>query len=136
MIQVAVAYAARPRVRFVGIDEFESRPASPSPLSLKSAYQLLNPLGARVRLLPGDPFAALAQSANTLLGTDLILIDAHQDPASLMHAWFYVPRMLHDQSLVVVEAAGHGGAESTYRLLDADAVRQLARQAQPRRQAA
>lgn len=136
MIQVAVAYAARPRVRFIGIDEFESRPASAAPLSLKSAYQLLSPLGARVQLLPGDPLAALSRSANTLLGTDLMVVAADQDLASLAHAWFYVPRMLHDRSLVLVETAGRDGGESSYRLVNAVAIRQLALQAQPRRRAA
>ncbi len=136
MIQVAVMYAAQPRVRFVGIDQFESRSATSPTLPLKAAYRLLRPLGAQVQLIPGDPYAALARSANTLLNTDLILIDAHQSPASLAQAWFYVPRMLHDQSLVLIETPGRDGAESTYRLLDAAAVRQLAAHATPRRQAA
>ncbi len=136
VIQVAATYAARPRVRFVGIDPFESRPSGAPALSLKSAYRLLSPLSARVQLIPGDPFTALARSANTLLDTDMILIDAHQDPASLARAWFYMPRMLHRQSQVLVETAGQGGTESSYRLLDAVAVRQLAGQATVCRQAA
>lgn len=136
MIQVAVTQAPRRRMRFVGIDQFESRPAGSPVLSLKSAYQLLSPLGARVQLIPGDPWSALARSANTLLDTDLLVIDAHQDAQSLAQAWFYVPRMLHDQSLVLLETLGPDGAESTFRVLDLAAVRKLAAHATPRRQAA
>ena len=55
MVQLAARYTHRPCVRLTGIDRFETRPAPLPPLSLKTAYRLLNPLGARIQLVPGDP---------------------------------------------------------------------------------
>jgi hypothetical protein len=136
LIQLAAQYTARERVRFTGIDLFEMRPAASPGLSLKQAHSLLTPSGARVRLVPGDPFSALARTANSLLDTDLVVIRADQDPASLQRAWFYLPRMLHEHSVVLVEQPGREGQDGTYRMLDLDAVRQLADAQTSRRRAA
>jgi hypothetical protein len=53
--------------------------------------------------------------ANSLTGTDLLIVSADQQGESLDRAWFYVPRMLHDASVVLVEDAD-GGA-TTFRQL-------------------
>jgi hypothetical protein len=92
--------------------------------------------GARLRLVPGDPYSALAHAANSLLDTDLVVIRADQDPVALERAWFYLPRMLHEQSVVLVEQLGTEGHEGTYRALDLQAVRQLAAAHSSRRRAA
>ena len=98
-------------VSYTGIDLFELRPAQgDARLSLKQVYQRLRSTGARIRLLPGDPLAALTRSANDLTGTDLVVISADQDAASLRRAWFYLPRMLGPQSTVLVESTGDSGA--------------------------
>ncbi len=90
-------------IAYTGIDLFEARdPASPG-LSLKSAHQQLKATGAKLRLVPGDPFAAMSRTANCLVGTDLLVIGHDQDQESLQQAWFYVPRILVPDSLIFVE---------------------------------
>lgn len=88
------------RVRYVGVDLFEMRPESLESLGLKDAHRHLAATGAKVKLIPGDPYSALARSANSLTGTDWILISSNIDAESLERAWFYVPRMLHSGSSV------------------------------------
>lgn len=103
MIAVALRYAGGERLRYAGIDLFEARPAGNLGLSLKQAHQKLKATGVQVRLIPGDPLSALARSANALQGTDLLVISADQDQESLQRAWYYVPRMLQESSLVFIE---------------------------------
>ncbi len=136
MILFARQETTRSRVRFTGIDLFELRPDSQPHLPLKQAHRILHATGARVRLVPGDPFAALARCANSLLDTDLVVIESNQLGPAMDRAWFYVPRMLHAQSLVLVEEAGTGGKEACYQVLDVAAVQQLATAATPQRRAA
>ena len=59
-------------------------------------------------MLPGNPFTALARSANALGPMDVILIAADQDAPSLERAWFYVPRLLRASTRVFQEIAGEG----------------------------
>jgi hypothetical protein len=132
MIQCARQETLRPTVRFTGIDLFETRPADQATLSLKRAYQLLHAPDVRGRLVPGDPFAALARTSNTLANTDLVVIRASQLGEAMERAWFYLPRMLHHQSLVLVERPTSDG----YDVLDHHSVQQRAAAALPRRRAA
>lgn len=103
MLQLAMSYSPGEKVRFTGIDLFEGREDPSQAMSLKEAHRLLKASGGRVQLVPGDPLSALSRSANSLLGTDLLVIGGDQDEKSLEQAWFYVPRMLHDNSVVVME---------------------------------
>ena len=124
MIGVAQRFAGEP-IQFTGIDMFEAAPAPRRALSLKAAYRRLRLSGARIRLEPGDPQWALARAANSLTGTDLLVISADVDAESLAAAWFYVPRMLHGDSLVLVEEAADGGPG--LRALSQVEIAQLAR---------
>jgi hypothetical protein len=103
MIAVARRYARGQSVRYTGIDRFEGAPSDQGSLSLKTAYRLLRSTGAQIRLEPGDPHWALARAANSLADTDLLFISAETYWQSMAAAWFYVPRMLHPCSLVLVE---------------------------------
>lgn len=104
MIRLVQSRQPGARVRYTAIDPFEMRAAGDGPgLSLKAAYRRLKATGAKVQVVPGDPLAALSRVANSLLRTDLLLISADQDEASLQQAWFYVPRMLHSGSQVFFE---------------------------------
>jgi ABC-type transport system substrate-binding protein len=94
-------------MRFVGIDLFEARNGDTPGMTLKQAHAMLKPSGIKVQLVPGDPLSALMRTANTIPGNDLLLVTADQDPDSLTQAWFFVPRILHPQSLVLLETA-HG----------------------------
>ncbi|MHB8972794.1 MAG: hypothetical protein ACYC3X_22935 [Pirellulaceae bacterium] len=126
MIQLAGQFTRRDQVRFTGIDLFELRPPTAAGLSLKQAHSLLTPLKARVQLVPGDPYTALVRTANSLPDTDLVVIRADQDAASLERAWFYLPRMLHEASVVLLENPSRDGQSGTYQSLDLTAVRALA----------
>lgn len=89
---------------YTGIDLFEARQNGDGPgMSLKDAHKKLATTGIKTKLIPGDPYSALARGANALASQDLILISADQDRASLARAWFYVPRMLHDDTVVLEE---------------------------------
>lgn len=104
MLEIAVAGQPDSHVFYAGIDLFEARCEADGPgLSLKLAHQRLRGSGARVRLVPGDPFSALARTANEIGAVDLIVISADQDRQSLARAWFYFPRMLHAATRVFLE---------------------------------
>jgi hypothetical protein len=102
LIEVAQRYAGAEPVHYTGIDLFEAR-STGTPLPLKTAFQLLKPTAARVQLIPGDPRTALARAANSLVGTELVIISADQPADSLARAWFYLPRMLAATALVCRE---------------------------------
>ncbi|MFW6170124.1 MAG: hypothetical protein ACODAD_06515 [Planctomycetota bacterium] len=136
MIQLAQHYTSRTRVRFTGIDLFELRTGNSSGLPLKRAHQMLHSLPAHTRLIPGDPFEALARHANSLLNSDLLVIQADQLGPAMDRAWFYVPRMLHERSVVLVNRAGQNGQPDRYEPLDGHAIQRLAQATGGRRRAA
>lgn len=103
LVEVAQRYARPKKVTYTAIDWFEARPPQLPPLSLKGAYRLLKATGASVRLAPGVPARSLAAAANAHQNTDLILIAPTIADSDLDGAWFYVPRMLHDESMILRE---------------------------------
>ncbi len=119
------------QLHYCGIDLFEAREAQSPGLTYKRAFRLLRLPGAHVTLVPGDPYTALARTANALTGTDMLLISADQSAASLEQAWFYLPRMLHDGSVVLRQ-----DPQGLYQPLDRDAIQRLADTQQALRRAA
>ncbi len=107
---LAVAQRFRPneRLSYSGIDLFEARPAGAPGLALKDAHRELTRTGVQLRLVPGDPWAALSRCANALANTDLLVISADHEAEALARAWFYLPRMLHEGSLVFLEEGATG----------------------------
>ncbi|HVX12807.1 MAG TPA: hypothetical protein VHC22_16615 [Pirellulales bacterium] len=134
MIDVAMQTQTEGPIRFTGIDLFEMSPASGG-MSLKAAHCRLQATGARVRLVPGDPFSALAMAANHVGPCDLIVIGAGQDAESLAKAWFYVPRLLQPTTRVFLERPCGADASIHFELVSHDEIRRLA-QAATRRTAA
>jgi hypothetical protein len=135
MIQVAGLSVPPGEVRYTGIDLFESRTVADGPgMSLRMAHRLLRPTRAQVRLLPGDPMVALSRAANTLRGTDLVVVSAGNDPAWLAAAWFYFPRMLHDGSVVFFQGTPPEGGDALRQLSLAE-IDRLATSASGRRAA-
>lgn len=120
---------------YTGIDLFESSPAN-ARLSLKSAHCLLQAIGGRIRLVPGDPFSALSRAANSIGACDLIVISADQRGESLDRAWFYVPRLLHAATGVYLGEPGEDGGTSRFAPLGHDEILGRAQAATPRRTAA
>ena len=104
-LELALMNAAAGRVRYIGVDLFEARDDRRSHLTLKQAHQVLVDKRISARLIPGDPYTALSQTANSLGCIDLVIVSADQDQDSLSRAWFYLPRLLHQESLVFVERA-------------------------------
>ena len=113
-------------IHYTAIDRFEDRPADRGPgVSLREAHRLLKPTGARIQLTPGNADDGLARVANSLGQVDLLLFAAGTTAAELAGAWFYVPRLLHDRTLVFLERASADGGLSI-QLLDREAIRRLA----------
>jgi hypothetical protein len=125
ILEVARRYQTAADLRYAGIDLFESRPPDSRGLSLKVAHRLLRDSGAKVQLVPGDPWSALSRTANSLANTSLLVISADQHSAALEKAWFYVPRMLHERSLVFLEETA-GDGKCAFRRLSLAEVDSLA----------
>jgi hypothetical protein len=104
MIEVAKLVSPRQDVHYVGVDQFEARSESDAPgLTLKEAHQLLRSDRVRVQLVPGNPSDVLVRIANSLGKVDLLIVPAELDSESFARAWFFVPRMLHESSVVLIE---------------------------------
>ncbi len=103
MLELMLKQRPPEEVRYTGIDLFEARPDGSQQLALKSAHGMLSTICDGVRLVPGNPGAALRRCANELRGTDLVLVAYDQDQASLLASWHFLPRMLHNESQVWLE---------------------------------
>lgn len=108
-IMLAARLRSEDRIAYTAVDLFEASPEGRASLGLKKAHQVLSATGAKVQLVPGDPFSALARMANSLVGTDLVIVSADQLGEAMDRAWFYVPRMLHDASIVLLEEPAEKG---------------------------
>jgi hypothetical protein len=132
IIRLASA-SGEPGVRYSAIDPFETRDVG-NPLTLKQAHIALRKTPAQVKLLPGMPGEVLARSANALGTIDLILISADWSVESIGRGWLYVPRLLHDRSVVLLESR-NGKGDVTYRELPRAEIEALARRHTLRRAA-
>jgi hypothetical protein len=116
-------------IRYTGIDLFELRPAGEATVTLKQAFAALRLPNVAVQLVPGEPDAALRRVANSLSGTDLLLIAANQSRESLAKAWTWMPRMLTAQSLIFVEEPAKQLGLTQWRQLPLSEIQQLAHDA-------
>jgi hypothetical protein len=112
LIDVAARYLPREQIHYIGIDPFEDRSAGEGAgLTLLQAHRLLKASGARIQLVPGNPWETLIRMANHLGPVDLLLISGDV-PQDERHAggWFYVSRLLHDKTVIFrdVPASGEG----------------------------
>jgi len=101
VITLAKRYHADCELHYTGIDLFEDRDVAQLPLPLKHAYRQLRSTGARIRLVPGDTYAALARTANSLAQVELVLISQEIARESLASAWFYLPRTLAKDAVIL-----------------------------------
>ena len=136
LIRLAAVVLPQERISYAAVDLFEMRAAeSGAGLSIKAAHCQLSELPAKVRLIPGDPYSGLARMANSLGPHDLVIVSADQDRESLAKAWFYVPRVLTPEAIVLLEEpAGENGELALRPIARAD-IEQWARAAAPRRAA-
>lgn len=126
MLEVAGQHHAPEQIRYAGFDLFESRTSVKSGLTLKQAHCQLSATGIQARLIPGDMIAGLMRTANTLPRTDLVVISGEVNHSSLEAAWFYFPRMLHENSVVLLES---GNVRPEFQTLNHAQVCELARRA-------
>ena len=134
LLEVAQRCARGQVVAYTGLDWFESRPKEMPALSLKEAHRRLQKTGAQARLVPGLPARSLASVANAHRATGLLLLSADVTEDDLSAAWFYVPRMLTAQSLVLREVPGAAG-EWSFAPLSLDKIAQRVNQTGTRRAA-
>ncbi len=134
LIGVCQRYSPGEKIRYAAVDWFEQREATQPGLTLIQAHRTLNATGAKVRILPSGP-AAVEAVANSLPGTDLILISADYDDQIMAPAWFFVPRMCHGATQVLRAQRSADGQSTSYQSLSPLEIEQLA-QARPRRRAA
>lgn len=135
MIEVASRSHPLREIQYTGMDPFEARSAADGPgVTLKMAHRLLGATGARIQLIPGDPFVELARVANFLGQVDLVVISASLNPQHLPRAWLYVPRLLDERSRVFLEGLLPGG-RTWLRTLERSAIEALADAASCRRAA-
>ena len=83
-----------------------------------------------LRLVPGDPLSALTRVANSLAGTDVVIISLDQTGDLLDQAWRYVPRMLHADSLVYLERPGKKPGETKFDVISPGQIAHWAHEAQ------
>ena len=102
LIAFAGNFVPNGELRYTAIDLFEGRDNPSTGVSLKEAHARLKQYDAKIKVIPGDPFSALARTANSLAGTDLVLIAEDVDADSMQRAWMYLPRTLHETSRVLV----------------------------------
>ena len=62
-----------------------------------------------MRLVPGELAEALVRVANSLGKIDLVVVPAELDSNAFARMWYFVPRMLHERSVVLVEHVLEGG---------------------------
>ena len=122
MLQLALGHKLAEPLAYTGVDLFEDRPAGEPRIALKDAFTLLRRMNVRAKLIPGDPFSALGRLGNAPSPADLIVVGADVDQAALSRAWCFVPRLMHDATLVFAQSSPTG----PFRQLDRHAVETLA----------
>ena len=113
-------------MRYTGIDLFEARATKQARMTLKQAFAELRLPDVKVQLVPGDPNMALRRVANSLTGTDLLLIADGHDSDSLEAAWNWMPRMLTDTSLIFIEEPAAKPGAMIWRQMTLAEVQRLA----------
>ena len=93
---------------YAAIDPFDSRTKNQPVLSLKQAHAKLRHTQVHVKLIPGDAPTALHRTANSLTGTDLLLISRGVDADALSRSWQWIPRMLHAGTIILQETDAPG----------------------------
>jgi hypothetical protein len=112
VLQTAAAGQTGP-LQYVGLDRFEGRmPGDPPGVSLKQAHQRLHALG-KVQLVPGNVDTSLSRLCNHLGIFDLVLVAAENDERHLERCWFFLQRLVNQQTTVFVESRSAGGSAWT-----------------------
>ncbi len=123
LIEVAAGRSPSDQIVYTGVDPFEGRTAVDGPgMTLKATYRTLRATGARVSLLPGDPATIFSAAANNLGTADLVLIAWPMPRTMLPRACYYLRRMLHDGSLVLLEDPSQPEGAKRVKVLPLDRI--------------
>ncbi len=123
-------------VRYTGIDSFDAREENQPPLTLKEAHRRLSAGSWKARLAPGPGRFVLRRLANELAETDLLLFSSHERLEEDDDTWYYIPRMLHESSIVLVETVSAEGDARFQRVSVEEIERRAEAAARRRRRAA
>jgi hypothetical protein len=103
--------AAKTRaIKYTGVDLFEARSPSPNNMALREVHKALAGFEAKVRLIPGEAATTLSRMANQLTGTDLLVMSLDKSRDVLDSSWTFIPRMLQQNSLVLLQCDRQNGA--------------------------
>ena len=111
-------------IQYTGVDLFEGRTDQDTGMSLKDAHRRFSSSQVKIRLAPGDVLSVVTRMANMLTNTDLLLISQDHESQLLEAAWYYMPRMLHETSIVLRELGD--GESAVYQVVSLSEVDRLA----------
>jgi len=100
ILRVADKFSNKP-VRYTGIDLFDARPEGT--FKLIEMHKKLKAFEAKTQLVPGSVGPSIERIANSHLRTDLILISPGTQKSELDSVVSFFPRMLHANSLVLLQ---------------------------------
>lgn len=103
MIGVAKKFNPESRIKYTGVDLFDARDQSASPLKLIEMHRKLNTVDAKTQLVPGDLASALPRIANAHVRTDMVIISAGFEDEDFEATQMFLPRMLHPSSVVLIQ---------------------------------
>lgn len=103
MIAVANKFSPDSRIKYTGVDLFDARDQSESPLKLIEMHRKLNTADAKTQLVPGNLSSALPRIANGHVRTDMVIISAGFEEDELDSTSMFLPRMLHPNSVVLIQ---------------------------------
>ena len=122
LIQLASEFHSPQEIQFTAIDLFEDRSPSDGPgIALREAHRMLKATGAKIQLVPGSPYEGFARIANMLGKVDAVILSPRPDAHCLSRTWFFIPRLLHDDSLVFLDTLEADG-KTVVRVVDRSEV--------------
>ena len=100
MLRVAGKFSNKP-TRYTGIDLFDARPEGT--FKLIEMHKKLKAFNAKTQLVPGTVGPSIERIANSHLRTDMIIISPGTQKSELDSVMSFFPRMLHANSLVLIQ---------------------------------
>ena len=113
ILRVADKFSAKP-IRYTGIDLFDARPEGS--FKLIDMHKKLKAFEAKTQLVPGSVGPSIERIANSHLRTDMIIISPGTSMSELSSVVAFVPRMLHANSLVLIQSEAGGKMKQLTRL--------------------
>ena len=101
ILRVAEKFSDKP-IRYTGIDLFDARPENA--LKLIEMHKTLKAFDAKTQLVPGPVGPSIGRIANSHLRTDMVIISSGTQRSELDSVIAFFPRMLHANSLVLIQS--------------------------------